>query len=301
MARHPFRTRIARAGLDSLMKDPRYFDGNHPEHGAMVDMVQRGFQMIFDSPEDQARRNPAGIGPAPRPGLLDRVLPATLESRDRFESAPSAERQRQGRGVMLAALKADGFPLPSGLRDEAAAFKAPTPGVGQKEAADPGPVHLAQSGADARPDHLRPPRRPAALASSPPTGTPDPWPASPISIQYRDALGKLESAKIGYGAENRDAWGRYQLTGLARKQIGLQRKDGSFTGKYGVNSKDEFLKNRKAQEQALADYMADNFRRLKAKGATQKIGQKIAGIRGNITVTENGLAAAAHKVRCGCN
>ncbi len=51
---------------------------------------------------------------ATRPGLLDGVLRDSPEERDRFDSAPSAERQRQGRGVMLAALKADGFPLPWG-------------------------------------------------------------------------------------------------------------------------------------------------------------------------------------------
>jgi len=40
-----------------------------------------------------------------------------------------AERRRQGRGVMLAALKADGLPPPSGLADEdtpAPSFKPPT-------------------------------------------------------------------------------------------------------------------------------------------------------------------------------
>ncbi len=56
--------------------------------------------------------------------------------RDRFEDAPTAERQRQGRGVMLAALKADGFPLPSGLKDEAApAVKLPPPRAGEREKA----------------------------------------------------------------------------------------------------------------------------------------------------------------------
>jgi hypothetical protein len=46
--------------------------------------------------------------------LLDGVLRDKAPDRDGFEDAPTAERQRQGRGVMLAALKADGFPLPWG-------------------------------------------------------------------------------------------------------------------------------------------------------------------------------------------
>ena len=146
--------------------------------------------------------------------------------------------------------------------------------------------------------HLTPPKRPgSASGSTGPTKSqpnpPDPWPASPVSNGFRDALHQRESKKDNYQSVNGDAWGRYQLTGLARQQIGLQRKDGSFTGKYGVNSRDDFLENRKTQEQALADSVADNLRQLKSKGATKKIGQKIAGIRANITVTENGLVAAA--------
>jgi hypothetical protein len=47
MSKHPLRNKMAKAGLDSLMKDPRYFDGNHPEHETVVDLVSRGFQMIF--------------------------------------------------------------------------------------------------------------------------------------------------------------------------------------------------------------------------------------------------------------
>ncbi|TDI64931.1 MAG: hypothetical protein E2O90_08620 [Alphaproteobacteria bacterium] len=304
MPKHPFRTRIARAGLDGLMADPRYFDADHPEHRAMVDMVQRGFQMIFDEPKDRARRNPASTGPAPRPGLLDGALRDLAGDPDRFDSAPTALRQRQGRGVMLAALKADGFPLPSGLKDEdAPAVRPPTPRAGEGKTPERGP--LAQSGTGARPGvvgrtgeplrHLRPPRQPAALPSSPPTGFPDPWPASPVSKRFRDEIHKRESNVKDYGAVNGDAWGRYQLRELARKQIGLQRKDGSFTGKYGVNSRDDFLKNRKAQEQAFADYMADNLAQLKSKGVLGKIGQKISGIRANITVTENGLLAAAQR------
>ncbi|MCZ6446767.1 MAG: hypothetical protein O7F75_03870 [Alphaproteobacteria bacterium] len=62
MPKHPFRTRIAHAGLDSLMTDPRYFDANQPEHGAMLDMVQRGFQLLLDGPKDRARHNPALTG-----------------------------------------------------------------------------------------------------------------------------------------------------------------------------------------------------------------------------------------------
>ena len=53
-------------------------------------------------------------------------------------------------GVMLAALKADGFPLPSGLKDEdAPAVRPPTPRAGEGKTPERGP--LAQSGTGARP------------------------------------------------------------------------------------------------------------------------------------------------------
>ncbi len=143
MPRQPFRTRIARAGLDSLMADPRYLDGNHPEHGALVDTVQRGFQFIFDGPKDRARRIPTLTSPAARPGWLDGVLKDSLEARDRFEAAPCAERERQGRRVMLAALRPDGFPLPSGLEDkDDPTVKFPTPRAGEGKAALAGPDRL---------------------------------------------------------------------------------------------------------------------------------------------------------------
>ncbi len=34
MSKHPLRNKMAKARLDSFMKDPRYFDGNHPEHAS---------------------------------------------------------------------------------------------------------------------------------------------------------------------------------------------------------------------------------------------------------------------------
>ena len=171
MPKHPLRTEIARAGLDSLMSDPRYFDPDQPEHGAMVDMVQRGFQLIFDGPKDRgARRNPALTGPVPRPGLLDAMLRDKAPDHDGFESAPTAERARQGRGVMLAALKADGFPLPSGLKDEdAPAVKLPPPRGGERETPERGSGGLAQNSTGAPFPHPTPPRRPGSLSG--PTGT----------------------------------------------------------------------------------------------------------------------------------
>ena len=58
MPRESLRRSIARAGLRSLMRDPRYLDGDHPAHGALVDVVRRGFELAFDAPGDRARTGP---------------------------------------------------------------------------------------------------------------------------------------------------------------------------------------------------------------------------------------------------
>lgn len=39
--------RLGRAGLAALMDDPRYWDGDHPEHDAAVDTLRRGFEVVF--------------------------------------------------------------------------------------------------------------------------------------------------------------------------------------------------------------------------------------------------------------
>ncbi|MFM2130790.1 MAG: hypothetical protein RL477_2336 [Pseudomonadota bacterium] len=44
--------RIGRAGLAALMDDPRYWDGDHPEHDAAVDTVRRGFEVVFAPPRN---------------------------------------------------------------------------------------------------------------------------------------------------------------------------------------------------------------------------------------------------------
>jgi hypothetical protein len=57
--------RLGRAGLDALMRDPRYFDPDHPEHGQVVDLVRRGFEIVFAAPKvrDWPRRAPSSGAP----------------------------------------------------------------------------------------------------------------------------------------------------------------------------------------------------------------------------------------------
>ena len=66
-------------------------------------------------------------------------------------------------------------------------------------------------------------------------------------------------------------------------------------GKYGINSRAEFLANPEAQERALSGYLGDNERQLKANGAFAHIGETIDGLKARFPVTRAGVMAAAHR------
>ena len=85
------------------------------------------------------------------------------------------------------------------------------------------------------------------------------------------------------------------MTPTARRDIGLERLDGSLTGKYGVNTKKEFLNDPVAQEKAFADVMKRNEEQLRANDSTRVINQQIDGIKAKFKVSLSGLLAAAHR------
>ena len=85
------------------------------------------------------------------------------------------------------------------------------------------------------------------------------------------------------------------MTPIARRDIGLERRDGSLTGKYGVNTKKEFLNDPVAQEKAFADVMKRNEEQLRANDATRVINQQIDGIKAKFKISLSGLLAAAHR------
>ena len=73
--------------------------------------------------------------------------------------------------------------------------------------------------------------------------------------------------------------------------------NGNWTGKYGVNSKEDFLDNPEAQKAALNDLTKRIEKFFKNQGLDRHITEqrKITGIKGEITITEAGLVAAAHR------
>jgi hypothetical protein len=105
----------------------------------------------------------------------------------------------------------------------------------------------------------------------------------------------------GYDAKHpvSRALGRYQITPDAFQDIGWQDKYGNWTDKakaHGVASEADFLNKPEAQEAAFGDYMKRNDEQLQANGSRAHMGEKhVSPIGIGFTVTEAGLAAAAHR------
>ncbi|AWB48226.1 hypothetical protein HYN69_06625 [Gemmobacter aquarius] len=114
---------------------------------------------------------------------------------------------------------------------------------------------------------------------------------------FFDALGFRESSDRYDVVNIYGSLGRYQMGEASFVDIGLYTADanpydniygGTFGGKYGVYSVDDFLKMPVAQDQAIRDYMALQYTYLGPVWAYE--GQTINGTK----VTLSGMLAAAH-------
>ena len=129
------------------------------------------------------------------------------------------------------------------------------------------------------------------------TADTDPGAASPIGRRFRDKIAASESGGAGYSARNaQGALGRYQLTPIALLDIGWKRGDGSWTGRFGITSDEEFLADPEAQEHALAEYLERTRRNAVAEGVFTRLGKTIDGIVAPFEITEAGIMAAAHRM-----
>lgn len=145
----------------------------------------------------------------------------------------------------------------------------------------------------------------AVMSDVPPPAAPvpqtDAWPDSPIHAEFRRAIHRKESdgaGNDGYAASGNGAYGRYQMRVPALQDAGLIDRDGRWTGKYGLNSFEDFLRAPEAQEKAFADFMArtEGYVRQAASGFE---GREIEGKLATFKVTEAGLVAAAHRQGAG--
>ena len=130
---------------------------------------------------------------------------------------------------------------------------------------------------------------------------------------YYDQLGWRESSSIpggvqNYGAENSLHYiGKYQLSEVALIDAGYYTKSsknynndwtGIWTGKNGINSKEDFFNNGEVQEIAVREYSSKNWGYIKSKslGSLEKYeGQILNGIK----ITVDGMIAGSHLVGIG--
>ena len=162
MSIHDSRDSIGRAGLMSLMGDPRYTDANHPEHDMVVDMIRRGFEMV--------------MGEVDAPGF------ATLFDNDdangrRIEEMNSDARAAFGRGLILQAIRAEGSTMPSGFDKEGVAapgFRTPLGAprtAGSPARSGPAERETAQGAGDPKVRTMPPAPRPPLKPPVPQPGT----------------------------------------------------------------------------------------------------------------------------------
>ncbi|MCZ6482094.1 MAG: hypothetical protein O6757_02445 [Alphaproteobacteria bacterium] len=177
MSIHDSRTSIGRAGLMSLMGDPRYTDADHPEHDMVVDMIRRGFEMVMgetDAP-GPLRAALGGTG-ASLPSFATLFQDAIAGGR-RIDLMNSDARAAFGRGLLLRAIRAESFTMPTGFGREgvgAARFRNPLGAPrteGNPARSGPAERETAQRTGDPKAPPKPPAPRPPLKPPAPQTGT----------------------------------------------------------------------------------------------------------------------------------
>jgi hypothetical protein len=109
---------------------------------------------------------------------------------------------------------------------------------------------------------------------------------------YKEMMASRESSN-NYKANRSGSQflGKYQLGTNGLKDAGyINKETGAWTGKDGVNSKEEFLNNEEAQENAMDEYTRLQEVYLKDNGAWDLIGTEFKGE----IITKEGLLASSH-------
>ncbi|RUM61236.1 MAG: hypothetical protein DSY66_02670 [Persephonella sp.] len=122
-------------------------------------------------------------------------------------------------------------------------------------------------------------------------------------IDFLRALGYRESGGR-YNIENSYGYlGKYQMGESALKDAGYYKGDptrrndwiGEWTGKDGVWSKEDFLNNPRAQENAIREFHRKSWKYIRLLGLDKYVGKRIGGI----LITESGLLGGAHLLGAG--
>jgi hypothetical protein len=109
------RARLGRAGLDSLMRDARYWDADHPEHEALVDLMRGGFDLVFGTPP--VVPSAPGGGRRSSGTVFDESFDRLVADENGLGDLPTHEREALGRSVILDALRKMGHGLPAGFEE----------------------------------------------------------------------------------------------------------------------------------------------------------------------------------------
>jgi hypothetical protein len=119
----------------------------------MVDMLRRGFEMVYDEPSDRpsgGTGNPFGpITQRPRtttPRPFANAFQRLSGDPDSMASLPTLQRESLGRRMVLTALKSDGTNLPSGFSDEIEQAEGPALGGLGKQRPTPSEPKFTKSG-----------------------------------------------------------------------------------------------------------------------------------------------------------
>ncbi len=123
---------------------------------------------------------------------------------------------------------------------------------------------------------------------------------------YFEALGSRESSNNYYAVNQYGYLGKYQMGEAALIQAGYYKYDGSkvnnWTGEWTskaqvsyAGSKNKFLNNKTAQENAVRIYTQKNWELIKHYKLHKYVGTTI----NNIKITESGLLAGAHLLGIG--
>ena len=116
---------------------------------------------------------------------------------------------------------------------------------------------------------------------------------------YYKALGQMESGGNYEIVNDKGYLGKYQMGEMAMVDAGFYKKpsrkwnndwSGTFTGKDNVYSKEDFLKNPQAQENAQRIFKKRQWGYLMNEGIEEYINKDIKGHR----MTPSGLLAGAH-------
>ena len=222
---------------------------------------------------------------------LDDGVPARAILAATFLGLPHLDEEDLARLEGMAEFVKAGFD-PSQPRDEGGRWTG-TGGGGSGTAGETAPSRRPVQVASATPETMSD----ATQVAAAPDKT---WERHP-NPEIRQAIAEAErsAAKPNHGYQERNqksnALGRYQMTNDALIAAGMKTPDKRWTGKYGVRSDEDFLGDPEAQELALSDYLADNDRQLLQKGAKSFIGRRVDGVKERFTITEAGLAGAAHR------